>query len=278
MAGAGSCIPLNSCSQAPLLPRSRTSGARGGRSTRTWWTRTPPPLTLPGARRVHRTPSSLSRRQRGCGMSLRDPRPRNGKRPRSTGWRVWCGRCWQEGAALPAARAWAGPEGTCSRTPVVASPSPARTMPTQMRCAAPCAEQTQWVPCPCSVEDDGLWCWPGWWPHCVPATATVEPRRCLAHCSTTPGFSTSTSGRIAGLLHLSGLQPLACTVPGVRLGPVLRWSLVTLSPHHGPAGLGFSTCVGWEGLIKDWIFLHTLAPFFLKTWSSCSCAFPCEPW
>lgn len=48
---------------------------------------------------------------------------------------------------------------------------------------------------------------------------------------------------------------------------------MTLSPHHGPAGLGFSTCVGWEGLIKDWIFLHTLAPFFLKTRPSCSSAF-----
>lgn len=38
----------------------------------------------------------------------------------------------------------------------------------------------------------------------------------------------------------------------------------------GAAGLGFSTCVGWEGLIKDLNFLHTLAPFFLKAWPSCS--------
>lgn len=67
------------------------------------------------------------------------------------------------------ARAWAGPEGTCSRTPVVASPSPACTTRTLMHCPTPCAEQTRWAPCPCTVEDDGLWCWPGWWPHLCPS-------------------------------------------------------------------------------------------------------------
>lgn len=174
------------------------------------------------------------------------------------------------------ARAWAGPEGTCSRTPVVASPSPACTTRTLMQCPTPRAEQTRWAPCPCTVEDDGLWCWPGWWPHYVPATATLEPWQCPAHCSSTPGSSTSTSGGITGLLHPSGLQPLACTVPGVSLGPVLGWSAVTPSPHPVPAGLGFSTCVGWEGLIKDLIFLHTLAPLFLQMWP-CVLCLPCEP-
>lgn len=153
---------------------------------------------------------------------------------------------------------------------MVASPSPACTTPTLMRCPTPCAEQTRWVPCPHNVEDNGLWCWPGWWPHYIPAMATLELCQCLAHCSSTPGSSTSTSGRITGLLQPSHPQSLACTVPGVSLSPVLGWSALALSPHRGPAGLGFSTCVGWEGLIKDSIFLHTLTPFFSKAWPSCS--------
>lgn len=82
---------LDGCSRALLLPRSRTLGVQGGQSTRTWWTRIPPPSTLPGARRVRRTPSSSSRKQRVYGMSLRDPRPRSEKPLKGAGRKAWRG-------------------------------------------------------------------------------------------------------------------------------------------------------------------------------------------
>lgn len=135
------------------------------------------------------------------------------------------------------ARAWAGPEGTCSRTPVVASPSPACTTRTLMQCPTPRAEQTRWAPCPCTVEDDGLWCWPGWWPHYVPATATLEPWQCPAHCSSTPGSSTSTSGGIRTFAPISSTTPcLYC--PWCQSGPC--FGVVSGDPISSPC-----SCRAW---------------------------------
>lgn len=146
---------LDGCSQAFLLARSRTLGAQGGRSTRTWWTRTPPPSTLPGARRVRRTPSSLSRKQRAYGTSLRDPQPRSERPLKGAGRRALL-------CQLPGA--WA--EGTqhCARKPAVSSLS---SVPLRHACPVEAVSRSLCCGDPAQVPRRMTTClrWPCPWPH-----------------------------------------------------------------------------------------------------------------
>lgn len=221
----------NGSSSALLLPRSRTSGAQDGQSTHTWWTRTPPPLTLPGARRVRRTPSSSSRKRRVFGTSLRDPRPRREKPLNAVGAQAGTGRTQH-----------------CTGTCVVTNPSSA---------AVPCSR------CCRDLVGSLPWCRAGQKPvHAGEAhSPTSIPPEATPGASSVPsgdvrehGNSTApVSGGMNGLLYLPG--PCGLYFPCCQFRPCFG------DPLSSPC-----LCRAWlfypyrgVGLIKVIIFLHVLA-------------------
>lgn len=229
---------LDGCSQALLLPRSRTSGARGGRSTPTWWTRTPPPSTLPGARRARRTPSSLSRKQRACGTSLRDPQPRSEKPLKGAGRRALLRQLLQgqKGhSSVPGLMWW-------QALPLCPCATPALST----RCPAPHAAETRQAPCPGAMEDDSLSVLAR--PAATPPSHQQPPRE-PRQCPTGLCGSVATPPAPAHPLFEELTDFYTHLVHSISLLPVLSllsvWALfwcgtaVTPSPHLFLQGLAF---------------------------------------